>query len=150
MRTVRSLFGHSDRGVSTPYIQALAPRLLQQLHAAAPPASQPELQLQIEQLAALEQLVTVCDPAQREFSRWRGGGGVSQTSVRTGQRLARAGISSRVDCPAQIRKLFREQLECDRRHGVALWKTSGTCHRNAALYQVNVETGVFFVPGPTP
>ncbi|XP_043232384.1 HEAT repeat-containing protein 5B-like isoform X2 [Amphibalanus amphitrite] len=65
VRTLRSLFGHQDRAVSTPYIQALAPRLLQQLHGAAPPASQPELQLQLEQLAALEQLVTVCDPAHR-------------------------------------------------------------------------------------
>ncbi|XP_037078584.1 HEAT repeat-containing protein 5B-like [Pollicipes pollicipes] len=67
VRTVRSIFAHADRAVSTPYIQALAPRLLQQLHvsAGAAPPSELELQLQLEQLGCLETLVTVCDPANR-------------------------------------------------------------------------------------
>lgn len=58
IQTLESVFSHTDSEISTPYIHALAPRILEYLHEAHTSiSSQEELQLITESLSAMELLI---------------------------------------------------------------------------------------------
>lgn len=58
IQTLESIFSHTDSEISTPYIHALAPRILEYLHEAHTNiGSQEELQLITESLSAMELLI---------------------------------------------------------------------------------------------
>lgn len=58
IQTLESIFSHTDGEVSTPYIHALAPRLLEYLHEShANVNSEEELQLITESISAMELLI---------------------------------------------------------------------------------------------
>lgn len=69
MQTLRSIFAHKDRGVSTGYIHALAPRIVEYLNSdiARNPSSDAELLLTVESIYAVETLVSLAEPKHREF-----------------------------------------------------------------------------------
>ncbi|XP_047496501.1 HEAT repeat-containing protein 5B-like isoform X1 [Penaeus chinensis] len=66
IQTLESIFSHTDGEVSTPYIHALAPRLLEYLHEShANVSSEEELQLITESISAMELLIPRTLPEHR-------------------------------------------------------------------------------------
>ncbi|XP_045624859.2 LOW QUALITY PROTEIN: HEAT repeat-containing protein 5B [Procambarus clarkii] len=66
IQTLESIFSHTDSEISTPYIHALAPRILEYLHEAhSNVSSQAELQLITESLSAMELLIPRTLPEHR-------------------------------------------------------------------------------------
>lgn len=64
MQTLKHLFNHSDKAVANGYILALAPRLVEHLHAESTkcPSTELELQLSIEIINAVESLIRLAEP----------------------------------------------------------------------------------------
>lgn len=69
VQTLRSVFAHSDRSVATPYIHALAPRLVESLYsdAAKLVLSEAELSVTSETITTVESLITLADPKHRKY-----------------------------------------------------------------------------------
>ncbi|CAH1153655.1 unnamed protein product [Phaedon cochleariae] len=67
VRTLKSLFGHHDRAISTPYIHTLAPQLVEFLYSdtAKKPYSDGELLVTIETITAIESLIELAEPDTR-------------------------------------------------------------------------------------
>ncbi|RZF35276.1 hypothetical protein LSTR_LSTR014265 [Laodelphax striatellus] len=68
VQTLRSIFSHSEKTVSTGYIHALAPRIVEYLHseAARNPTSDAELLLTLESIYTIESLVPLAEPKHRD------------------------------------------------------------------------------------
>nr|CAD7195140.1 unnamed protein product [Timema douglasi] len=64
VQTVRTIFAHSDRNVATPYIHALAPRIIEFLYTDASrlPVSDAQLSLTLESIHTVETLITLAEP----------------------------------------------------------------------------------------
>lgn len=64
VQTMRTIFAHSDRNVATPYIHALAPRLVEFLYSETSKqlASDVELSLTLESIQTVETLITLAEP----------------------------------------------------------------------------------------
>lgn len=69
VQTMRSIFVNTDLKVSTPYIHALAPRLIETLFAEASrnPQTDIELAFTLEGITTLESLVALAEPQNREY-----------------------------------------------------------------------------------
>lgn len=69
VRTLKSLFLHNDRLVSTPYIHTLAPHLVEFLYsdAAKKPYSDGELLVILETITAVESLIELAEPEKRKY-----------------------------------------------------------------------------------
>ncbi|KAG5899474.1 hypothetical protein JTB14_015325 [Gonioctena quinquepunctata] len=67
VRTLKSLFAHQDRSISTPYIHTLAPQLVEFLYsdAAKKPFSDGELVVTVETITAVESLIEIAEPDKR-------------------------------------------------------------------------------------
>ncbi|XP_039288533.1 HEAT repeat-containing protein 5B isoform X2 [Nilaparvata lugens] len=67
VQTLRSIFSHSEKAVTTGYIHALAPRIVEYLHseAARNPTSDNELLLTLESIYTIESLVPLSEPKHR-------------------------------------------------------------------------------------
>nr|CAD7398135.1 unnamed protein product [Timema poppensis] len=67
VQTVRTIFAHSDRNVATPYIHALAPRIIEFLYTDASrlPVSDAQLSLTLESIHTVETLITLAEPKHR-------------------------------------------------------------------------------------
>lgn len=73
-----SILQHPDRQVAPPYIQGLAPRMMEHLHSTASATSAPtenDLQLTLEELGMMETLVALAEDNKRKWED--GGGGIS-------------------------------------------------------------------------
>ncbi|KAH8243996.1 hypothetical protein KR032_012050, partial [Drosophila birchii] len=70
IETTRSIFAKADLKTATPYIHALAPRIIESLYAESSkmPASELELQVTIESIVTVEQLIDLAEPQHREYS----------------------------------------------------------------------------------
>lgn len=70
MQTLKSIFSHSERAVATPYIHALAPRLVEYLYATSAQniANEGELALTGETIATVEMLITLAEPQHRKYT----------------------------------------------------------------------------------
>ncbi|KAH8390443.1 hypothetical protein KR200_004860, partial [Drosophila serrata] len=68
IETTRSIFAKADLKTATPYIHALAPRIIESLYAESSkvPASELELQVTIESIVTVEQLIDLAEPQHRE------------------------------------------------------------------------------------
>ncbi|XP_020817486.1 HEAT repeat-containing protein 5B isoform X4 [Drosophila serrata] len=64
IETTRSIFAKADLKTATPYIHALAPRIIESLYAESSkvPASELELQVTIESIVTVEQLIDLAEP----------------------------------------------------------------------------------------
>uniref|UniRef100_A0A8W7Q2Z4 HEAT repeat-containing protein 5A n=1 Tax=Anopheles coluzzii TaxID=1518534 RepID=A0A8W7Q2Z4_ANOCL len=71
VQKMRSIFANGDLRVSTPYIHALAPRLIEQLYSeqARNPTNEHELALVLEGITTVETLIALAEPQNRNFSR---------------------------------------------------------------------------------
>lgn len=69
MQTLRSIFNHSDMSVSTPYIHALAPRLVEYLYAETTKkvTSEAELMVTLEAITTVESLIALAEPQNRKY-----------------------------------------------------------------------------------
>lgn len=69
MQTLRSIFNHSDMTVSTPYIHALAPRIVEYLYtdSAKTVTSEPELMVTLEAITTVESLISLAEPQNRKY-----------------------------------------------------------------------------------
>ncbi|XP_021938507.1 HEAT repeat-containing protein 5B isoform X3 [Zootermopsis nevadensis] len=69
VQTMRTIFAHSDRNVATPYIHALAPRLVEFLYSETSKqlASDVELSLTLESIQTVETLITLAEPKHRDL-----------------------------------------------------------------------------------
>ncbi|KAH8251598.1 hypothetical protein KR038_002670, partial [Drosophila bunnanda] len=69
IETTRSIFAKADLKTATPYIHALAPRIIESLYAESSktPASELELQVTIESIVTVEQLIDLAEPQHREY-----------------------------------------------------------------------------------
>ncbi|XP_069685594.1 HEAT repeat-containing protein 5B isoform X2 [Periplaneta americana] len=67
VQTMRTIFGHPDRNVATPYIHALAPRLVEFLYTETSKqvSSEAELSLTLESIQTVETLITLAEPKHR-------------------------------------------------------------------------------------
>uniref|UniRef100_A0A182QPM0 HEAT repeat-containing protein 5B n=1 Tax=Anopheles farauti TaxID=69004 RepID=A0A182QPM0_9DIPT len=67
VQTMRSIFANGDLKVSTPYIHALAPRLIEHLYTeqARSPANEHELALVLEGVTTVETLIALAEPQNR-------------------------------------------------------------------------------------
>ncbi|XP_053671302.1 HEAT repeat-containing protein 5B isoform X1 [Anopheles nili] len=67
VQTMRSIFANGELKVSTPYIHALAPRLIEHLYSeeARNPASEQELALVLEGITTVETLIALAEPQNR-------------------------------------------------------------------------------------
>lgn len=67
LETIRAVFQHPERSVSTPYVHALAPGIVEHLcgPTASSPASESELLFTIECMNSIETLVAVAEPQNR-------------------------------------------------------------------------------------
>lgn len=68
VQTLRSIFSHSDMSVSTPYIHALAPRLVEYLYSdnAKNVSSEAELCVTFEAITTVESLISLAEPQNRK------------------------------------------------------------------------------------
>lgn len=71
VQTMRSIFVNADLKVSTPYIHALAPRLIETLFAESNriPASDMELAIILEGITTLEALIALAEPQNRKYRK---------------------------------------------------------------------------------
>lgn len=69
VQTLRSIFSHSDRSVATPYIHALAPRLVECLYfdTAKQILTESELSVTVETITTVESLIALADPKHRKY-----------------------------------------------------------------------------------
>ncbi|XP_017777275.1 PREDICTED: HEAT repeat-containing protein 5B isoform X3 [Nicrophorus vespilloides] len=69
VQTLKSIFSHSDRSVATPYIHALAPRLVEFLYAdsARQIFSDGELSVTLEAIVTVEALIGLAEPQNRDI-----------------------------------------------------------------------------------
>lgn len=69
MQTLKSIFSHPERSVATPYIHALAPRLIEYLYGenAQNVANDNELAVTLETIGTVEMLITLAEPQHRKF-----------------------------------------------------------------------------------
>lgn len=69
IQTVRSIFVNSDLKVATPYIHALAPRIIEGLYTpnAKFPKTEAELNILLESITTVEALITLAEPQNSEF-----------------------------------------------------------------------------------
>ncbi|XP_050067874.1 HEAT repeat-containing protein 5B [Anopheles maculipalpis] len=69
VQTMRSIFANCELRVSTPYIHALAPRLIEHLYTeqASNPANEQELALVLEGVTTVETLIALAEPQNREL-----------------------------------------------------------------------------------
>lgn len=69
IQTVRSIFVNADLKVATPYIHALAPRIVENLYApnAKSPENEVELSILLESITTLEALIVLAEPQNRKF-----------------------------------------------------------------------------------
>ncbi|XP_023717362.1 HEAT repeat-containing protein 5B isoform X2 [Cryptotermes secundus] len=67
VQTLRTIFSHPDRSVATPYIHALAPRLVEFLYSETSRqlSSDTELSLTLESIQTVETLITLAEPKHR-------------------------------------------------------------------------------------
>ncbi|KAK6641234.1 hypothetical protein RUM44_012943 [Polyplax serrata] len=67
VETMRRIFLHSDRSVSTPYIHALAPRVIEYLYSeeSRQLTSEYQLTLTLESIRTVESLISIAEPKQR-------------------------------------------------------------------------------------
>ncbi|XP_020817487.1 HEAT repeat-containing protein 5B isoform X5 [Drosophila serrata] len=70
IETTRSIFAKADLKTATPYIHALAPRIIESLYAESSkvPASELELQVTIESIVTVEQLIDLAEPQHRNMN----------------------------------------------------------------------------------
>ncbi|KAH8281039.1 hypothetical protein KR054_007842, partial [Drosophila jambulina] len=70
IETTRSIFAKADLKTATPYIHALAPRIIESLYAESSkmPASELELQVTIESIVTVEQLIDLAEPQHRDIN----------------------------------------------------------------------------------
>uniref|UniRef100_A0A182S6N7 HEAT repeat-containing protein 5B n=1 Tax=Anopheles maculatus TaxID=74869 RepID=A0A182S6N7_9DIPT len=70
VQTMRSIFANGELRVSTPYIHALAPRLIEHLYSeqARNPANEQELALVLEGITTVETLIALAEPQNRKYS----------------------------------------------------------------------------------
>lgn len=64
IETTRSIFAHADLKTATPYIHALAPRIIESLYAESSkaPSNELELQVTLESIVTVEQLIDLAEP----------------------------------------------------------------------------------------
>lgn len=69
MQTLRSIFNHSDLCVSTPYIHALAPRIVEYLYTDSTKkvTTESELMVTLEAITTVESLISLAEPQNRKF-----------------------------------------------------------------------------------
>ncbi|XP_034114353.2 HEAT repeat-containing protein 5B isoform X3 [Drosophila albomicans] len=69
IETTRSIFTKADLKTSTPYIHALAPRIIESLYAESSklPASELELQVTLESIVTVDQLIELAEPQHRNL-----------------------------------------------------------------------------------
>ncbi len=69
LQTLRSLFAHPDRNVSTPYIHMLAPRVMEFLYAEESkfPRSDLELALVLECIQIVDTLISLTETKNRKY-----------------------------------------------------------------------------------
>lgn len=69
IQTVRSIFVNSDLKVATPYIHALAPRIIEGLYTpnAKHPKSEAELNILLESITTVEALIALAEPQNSKF-----------------------------------------------------------------------------------
>ncbi|XP_049284271.1 HEAT repeat-containing protein 5B isoform X3 [Anopheles funestus] len=69
VQTMRSIFANGELKVSTPYIHALAPRLIEHLYSeqARNPTNEQELALVLEGITTVEALIALAEPQNREL-----------------------------------------------------------------------------------
>lgn len=69
VQTLRSVFAHNDRSVATPYIHALAPRLVESLcsNTVNQVLSEAELSITVETIVTVESLISLADPKHRKY-----------------------------------------------------------------------------------
>ncbi|XP_067013409.1 HEAT repeat-containing protein 5B [Anabrus simplex] len=67
VQTMRTIFAHSNRSIATPYIHALAPRLIEYLYTESSKQllSDAELSLTLESIQTVETLITLAEPQHR-------------------------------------------------------------------------------------
>lgn len=68
IETTRSIFTKADLKTATPYIHALAPRIIESLYSESSktPASELELQVTLESIVTVEQLIELAEPQNRK------------------------------------------------------------------------------------
>lgn len=68
VQTLRTIFLHPERSISTPYIHALAPRIVEYLYSdkSKEVASDLELSFTLECVATIEALIALAEPTNRE------------------------------------------------------------------------------------
>lgn len=73
IQTMRSIFVNAELMVATPYIHALAPRVMESLcsDAARSPKSDAELAVTLESVSVVETLVALAEPQNRKLNRWK-------------------------------------------------------------------------------
>ncbi|XP_046614986.1 HEAT repeat-containing protein 5B isoform X2 [Neodiprion virginianus] len=69
IQTLRTIFMHYERSVSTPYIHALAPRLVEYLYSESSKqvSNETQLTLTLESIATIEALISLAEPANRDL-----------------------------------------------------------------------------------
>lgn len=69
VQTLKTIFIHPERSISTPYIHALAPRLVEYLYSDASKQVTNELELSftLECIGTIEALIALAEPTNREF-----------------------------------------------------------------------------------
>ncbi|XP_046742187.1 HEAT repeat-containing protein 5B isoform X2 [Diprion similis] len=69
IQTLRTIFMHPERSVSTPYIHALAPRLVEYLYSESSKqvSTETQLTLTLESIATIEALISLAEPANRDL-----------------------------------------------------------------------------------
>lgn len=69
IETTRSIFIKADIKTATPYIHALAPRIIESLYAESSkmPTSELELQVTLESIVTVEQLIDLAEPQHRKY-----------------------------------------------------------------------------------
>ncbi|XP_032307288.1 HEAT repeat-containing protein 5B isoform X3 [Drosophila ananassae] len=70
IETTRSIFAHADLKTATPYIHALAPRIIESLYAESSkaPSNELELQVTLESIVTVEQLIDLAEPQHRNMN----------------------------------------------------------------------------------
>lgn len=71
IQTMRSIFVNADLMAATPYIHALAPRVIEGLYAADAkhPKNELELNITLESITTVETLISLAEPQNRKFHR---------------------------------------------------------------------------------
>lgn len=69
VETMRRILAHPDRSVATPYIHALAPRVIEYLHKEESRriTSDDQLELTLESIETVDTLVSLAEPKNSEF-----------------------------------------------------------------------------------